>query len=376
MSWKHDPAETGPPRVLIVSLRRLQPQVSRGLRFEFEDHVRALDAADLAMPDGPGIASPLVRRAARIAERVAPGVTGLLARERLPLAPRYDLLFVALETLADLPLLQPLDWLRRRAAVSTCFVDEVWCKGLRERTGELRLLRQFDQLLVGTAGSVEEVQALTGRPCRYLAPSVDAAALCPYPEPVARAIDLYAMGRRSPRTHQAMLELAERRRWLYLYDTVQGSWMPSHQDHRRLLGSLLRRTRYFLAYPGKVDVASETGGQQEIGFRYFEGAAAGAVLVGEAPATPWFGRLLDWPDAVVPLPWGSTEPEQVLAPLEADAPRVERVRRASVAGSLLRHDHVHRWAEVLQCVGLAETTAMAQRRLVLERLAALVRPGG
>ena len=375
MSWRYEPAETDAPRVLLVSLRRLQPQVSRGLRFEFEDHIQALDAAELVTPDGPGIASPLVRRAARVAERVVPGVTGLLARERLRLAPRYDLVFVALETLSDLPLLQPLAWLLRRAAVSACFIDEVWRKGLRERTGELRLLRPFDQLLVGTAGSVEELQALTGRPCGYLAPSVDAAALCPYPAPLARAIDLYAMGRRSPSTHHALLELADRRRWLYLYDTVQASRMPSHREHRRLLGSLLKRTRYFLAYPGKVDVASETGGQQEIGFRYFEGAAAGAILVGEPPATPWFGELFGWTDAVVPLPWGSTGPEEALAPLEADEARVERARHANVAESLLRHDHVYRWAEVLRRVGLPSTAAMEQRRLELQRLAALARPG-
>ena len=375
MSWRYEPAETDAPRVLLVSLRRLQPQVSRGLRFEFEDHIQALDAAELVTPDGPGIASPLVRRAARVAERVVPGVTGLLARERLRLAPRYDLVFVALETLSDLPLLQPLGWLLRRAVVSACFVDEVWRKGLRDRTGELRLLRPFDQVLVGTAGSVEEVQARSGRPCRYLAPSVDAAALCPYPAPLARTIDLYAMGRRSPRTHQALLELAGRRRWLYLYDTLDSSRMPSHQAHRRLLGSLLRRTRYFLAYPGKVDTASETGGQQEIGFRYFEGAAAGAILVGEPPATPWYQQLFDWPDTIVPLPWDSTEPEQALAPLEADAPRVERMRHANVAGSLLRHDHVYRWAEVLQSVGLPGTAAMEQRRLELRRLAELARAG-
>lgn len=373
MTWRHEPAENGAPRVLLVSQRGLRPAASRGLRFEFEDRVQDLDAADLAGPDGPVIASPLVRRAARAAERLVPGVTGLLARDRPPLAARYDLVFVALESLNDLLLLQPIEWLLRRARASVCFIDEVWRKGLRERGGELRLLHPFDQILVGTAGSVDELQALSGRPCSYLPPSVDAAALCPYPDAPQRAIDLYAMGRRSPKTHRAMLDLAERKRWFYLYDTLGSARMPDHREHRRQLGNLLRRTRYFLAYPGKVDAADETGGQQEIGFRYFEGAAAGAILVGEAPATPWFERLFGWQDSIVPLPWGSTQPEQALAPLQADEPRAERARHANVVESLLRHDHVYRWSEVLRSVGLPETTAMERRRLELRRLAGLAR---
>jgi len=375
MSWRHQPAENGAPRVLLVTQRVLQPSASRGLRFEFEDHVQQLDAADLVGPDGPLIASPLMRRAARAAERAVPGVTGLLARDRPPLAARYELVFVALESLSDLLALQPIEWLLRRAPISVCFIDEVWRKGLHERRGELRLLHPFDRVLVGTAGGVEELQALSGRPCSYLPPSVDAAALCPFPDPPARAIDLYAMGRRSPQTHQAILELADRKRWFYLYDTLAANRVQSHREHRQQLGNLLRRARYFLAYPGKADTASQTGGQSEVGFRYFEGAAAGAILLGEAPATPWFERLFGWQDAIVPLAWGSAGIEQALAPLEDDPPRVERPRHANVAESLLRHDHVYRWSEVLRSVGLPETQAMALRRLELQRLAEIARSG-
>lgn len=371
MTWSHTRAENGVPRILLVTQRGLQPVASRGLRFEFEDQVQELDAADLAGPDGPVIASPLLRRAARVAERAVPGVTSVLAGERPPLAARYDVVFVALEALSDLLVLQPLAWLLRRARVSVCFVDEVWRKGLRRRGGELRLLRAFDRVLVGTAGSVEELQALSGRPCSYLPPSVDAAALCPYPGGPTRAIDVYSMGRRSPKTHEALLGLAERRGWFYLYDTLAANRVPSHREHRRQLGNLLRRTRYFLAYPGKADAAGQTGGQAEVGFRYFEGTAAGALLVGEAPATPWFERLFGWPDAVAPLAWGATAVEEALAPLEDDPPRVERARRANVTGALLRHDHVYRWAEVLRAVELPETAAMERRRRELRRLAEL-----
>jgi hypothetical protein len=180
------------------------------------------------------------------------------------------------------------------------------------------------------------------------------------------------MGRRSPATHRALLDLADRRNWFYMYDTIAARGVPDHREHRRHLAGLLRRSRYFLAYPGKVDVVAETGGQEEIGFRYFEGAAAGTVLVGKAPANPWFEKLLGWQDAVIPLPYGATEVESALAAMEADPVRTERARRTNVVESLLRHDHVYRWAEVLRRVGLSESPAMDLRRRQLRELATAV----
>jgi hypothetical protein len=372
MSLKHVPVEAGDPRILMVSERALHDRPSRALRFEFEDRVQSLDAAELVSPDRPPISSPLVRRASRVLDRFAPGSSGPLVRHRPRLAAPYEVAFVAVESLYDLQLLQPLSWLLRSARISVCFIDEVWRKGLAGRKGELRLLHPFDHVLVGTAGTVEELAELSGRPCSYLPPSVDAVSLCPYPTPPPRVIDIYAMGRRSPATHRALLDLADRRNWFYMYDTIAARGVPDHREHRRHLAGLLRRTRYFLAYPGKVDAVAETGGQEEIGFRYFEGAAAGAVLVGKAPANSWFEKLLGWPDAVIPLPYGATEVEPALAALEADPVRTERARRTNVVESLLRHDHVYRWAEVLRRVGLSELPAMELRRRQLRELATAV----
>jgi hypothetical protein len=177
------------------------------------------------------------------------------------------------------------------------------------------------------------------------------------------------MGRRSPETHRALCHLADQRRWFYLYDTLSGASVPSHREHRRLLSSLLKRTRYFLAYPGKVDAFAETGGQQEIGFRYFEGAAAGSLLVGEAPANPWFEKLFCWSNAIVPLPFGATGVAPALAPIEADPGLADRIRRTGVRESLLHHDHLYRWSEVLRSVGLPETPAMVRRRGALRERA-------
>jgi hypothetical protein len=163
--------------------------------------------------------------------------------------------------------------------------------------------------------------------------------------------------------------VADRKGWFYLYDTIIGSGAPDHSQHRRHLADLLKRTRFFLAYAGKMDAPEETGGQEEIGFRYFEGAAAGAVLVGAAPANPWFERLFGWRDAIVPLAYGATDPAELLAALDLSPEREQTIRRTNVVESLRRHDHVYRWAEVLRLVGLPETPGMEQRRRQLRALA-------
>ncbi len=368
VSWLHEPAVNQPARVLLVSQRATARQVSRALQFEYEDFVQTVDSVDLVASARRGLPPSMVRRAMAMAAHLAPVASGLLEGER-PRVGRYDLVFVAVESLHDLEFVRPLTWLLRRARVSVCLVDEVWRKGLERRTGELRLLSHFDHVLVGTAGAVEAIADLTGRPSSYLAPSVDALALCPYPDQPPRAIDVYSMGRRSPMTHAALLNLAERKRWFYLYDTLVRARMPDHRQHRRHLGGLLKRTRYFLAYPGKMDAPEETGGQQELGFRYFEGAAAGAVLIGEAPANSWSEKLFGWKDAIVRLPYAAEDPEALLAAFDLAPEREQAIRRANVVESLRRHDHVYRWSEVLRLVGLPEIPSMELRRRQLRELA-------
>lgn len=375
MAWQHDPAMSRPARVLVVSQRAAVRRVSRALQFEFEDAVRAMDAADLVAAERHRLPPSVLRRAGSSVSRFLPGAWSPLDGARPDVGQGHELLFVNIESLRDLERVRPLTWLLRRARTSVCLVDEVWRKGLALRTGELRMLRGFDHLLVGTAGAVDAIADLTGRPTRFIAPSVDALALCPHPGAPARAIDVYAMGRRSPATHAALLELADRRGWFYLYDTVSRGGVPDHRQHRRHLADLLKRTRFLLAYPGKMDAPDETGGQEEIGFRYFEGAAAGAVLVGAAPANPWFERLFGWPDAIVPLAYGATDAAALLAALEFTAEREQAIRRMNVVESLRRHDHVYRWAEILRLAGLPETPAMEHRRRQLRALADAVARG-
>lgn len=358
----NSPRPETPARISLLSMRGMDPVRSRCLRFEFEDIVKCVDGIELVTPPAPAIRSRRFRRLALAAGMVRQRFPGSLGSMQASGTCHREAVIVTIESLSDLESLPPASRLRQRAHTAVCYIDELFTKGFRQRTGEIRLLRQFDRIFLGCAGSVEEVADVTGRPCSYLAPSVDALALCPYPETPVRAIDVYWMGRRAQGMHQALVEMAENRGWWYLFDTTSGRHTaPDHRAHRRQLSEFMRRARYFVVTAGKSTLPEETGGQEEVGFRYFEGAAAGAVLIGQRPHTAAFERVFGWPDSVIEIPLSSRDLEHHLQPLEEDPARTEAIRRRNVAQALRRHDHVYRWSELLTTLGLPLTPAIEER---------------
>ena len=113
-----------------------------------------------------------------------------------------------------------------------------------------------------------------------------------------------------------------------------------------------------------------TMGRDEISGRFYEGAAAGAVMLGEAPRTDEFRKQFDWPDAVVPLPFDSPDVGRVLLELNSDPQRLARISRDNVRNAALRHDWVHRLRTVFETVGVRPTEAMSERESRLEGIAA------
>lgn len=349
-------------RTLVLSFRKQSAGAGRTHLFELEDLLAGpAEGADLLAVERPLAPSALVRARGRL-ERLVPRLGPIGWPGRAPLERDYDLLVVACQDPSDLYRLGPLEPWRRRCARAVCLVNEVWLHELERRRGELQLLRRFDRLLTSCRASVAALAQATGRPAGWLAPAVDALRFRPPPDARAgRRIDVYSLGRRDPALHEALLAEAARRRWFYLYSTTTRQQVPDPAAHRERLAALVQRSRYFVVSPARAgDPALR---QQEVGTRYVEGAAGGATLVGSAPTDD--GGLLDWPDAVRPLPAGPGL-AAALDELEAEPERLERARRAGVVGVLRRHDWAHRWSDLLGSVGLPPAAGLRAR---LERLA-------
>jgi len=124
-----------------------------------------------------------------------------------------------------------------------------------------------------------------------------------------------------------------------------------------------------MANAAKIDREFETHGQSEIGNRFFEGAAAGTVMIGVPPTNEMFRKHFDWPDAVIEVPFDCSNIAEILADLDSQPERLDEIRRNNIVQSLLRHDWVYRWKEILDIVGLQPTPAVYAREQRLKKLA-------
>src|SRR5207248_8060169 len=145
------------------------------------------------------------------------------------------------------------------------------------------------------------------------------------------------------------------------YDTVRASGEGGRQmtfsvgnpaEHRLLLASLLQRSRYYVANRARVNEPEKTEGKEEISGRFYEGIAAGTVLLGEPPRSEEFRRQFDWPDAVIGLPFDSPDVAERLRALDAHPARIAEIRRRNIHYAALRHDWVHRLRTVYEPLGL------------------------
>jgi hypothetical protein len=117
------------------------------------------------------------------------------------------------------------------------------------------------------------------------------------------------------------LRVAERDRIFYVYDTLSNLAAYNLNHHRLLLTNMAKRSRYFIANPGKIDSPGETDKTSEFGFRHFEGAAAGALIIGERPRNSEFDRIFHWKDALIDLPFDGENIGEIMRELDKQPER-------------------------------------------------------
>jgi hypothetical protein len=284
----------------------------------------------------------------------------------------YDLFVVACHSYWDLLYLNAIkDW-RDKCKVKVCWISELWASLIpKYRRHWLHLLKQFDHIFLSSHGSVAPLSEVIEKPCRWLSGGVDTLRFTPYPNPPARVIDVYSVGRRQPRIHEALLDAVGRRGIFYVHDTFQGAEAEpyDHRQHRDIYGNVAKRSRFFMVAPGKVNEQKETGGQVELGFRYFEGASAGAILIGQPPDCHGYRECFPWRDAVITIRTDGSDVMDVLNDLMAQPERMAAISKRNAVESLFRHDWLYRWKEILRVAGIQPWAAMEARERQLHKLA-------
>jgi hypothetical protein len=357
------------PRLLLFSQRHVEVHMWEAPQLEFEDVLMEVDDAVMLAP-----ASTWTGPIAMWSSRTGNAARRLIRRpHRWPMqtstvSGEYDLFFATFHFPKNISMMRRLKGVRERCRVMACHLIEVWSPDLRRRAHELRALRVFDHIFVTNGAIREQLEEMIDRPVHLLPTASDLLRFSPYPGPPRRCIDVYNYGRGSDAVHEQLARMAERKEIFYVHSRVNHE-VPDYRAHRVQIADLLKRSRYFLAYRINENRLQLTGGDETIPTRFFEGAAAGSVILGSQPRCAEWDRYFGWDDAVIPVPWKPEDLAAILRELDDQPLRFDTIRRRNAVRSLRRNDWVHRWEEVLGVVGLPVTARMSARKAHLDAMA-------
>jgi hypothetical protein len=367
MSWRK-------PRICVLTARGFSHNAFMGGAYEAQDVLLEIDDAELIYLK-PARAYQL--RQNIHARLVWHDFTGMLAFanmafESVRLTKEYDLLVAYLPCHIDhlLQIAAVRGW-KDYCKTSICWIDEMHAAFIPKLKNWWPALKQFDHIVVGYSGTVTALAEAIKRPCHWLPSGVDAIRFSPSPRPPDRVIDVYSMGRREEGLHRALLELAAKKGIFYLYDTFETSLtnINDYRQHRDMLANIMKRSRYFLVAPGKGGLPEATGNQIELGYRYYEGSAAGTVMLGQIPYCETYNTMFNWQDAVVEIQADGCDVADVISMLAGQPERLMEISRRNAVEALLRHDWTYRWKKILDIVGIEPAPQLEVRENRLKILA-------
>jgi len=367
-----DERGVGEGRILFLSHKNLYEQEAwRGPYRELEAVLTEVDAVDVIAPKQGKWYHQRKRNAQRIGKYTPIGINP--GAERVSLEKDYSLFFTVCEKPSELLDLHAIkDW-RERSRMAICWMTEFYEHNIPYNKSVMRTLAHFDFVLF-TFARTNAFKSLLGQRVTHLPYGVDTLKFSPYPQSPFRFIDVLSIGGRAGVTHHALLRMAKSDGILYIYDTLKDLAVHDVEEHRLQLSNLVKRSRYFIVNPGSIDEPEKIGAQLEFGPRYFEGLAAGAILLGDKPRNnKEFDRILNWPDAVIHVPYGSDNIREVIRELDKDLIRQERIRIQNIAEALSNHDWAHRWESVLKLAGLQPLPKLLERKQRLADLLQLIR---
>jgi Glycosyl transferases group 1 len=361
-----------PARILVVSSRGFNSAAASCGCYEFEDLICNFDNADLFAPVN---AHNLMRKMYRLTKYI--GRSDRLAAKITPypkdfiVEHEYDLLLIIVHNVWDLQLINSIQGWQEKCRYKACLITEIHGTQLDNWRVFQEPFKNFDLIFACTYLCNAKLSSMIDRPVIYLPGGSDTLKFSPYPNPPERSIDVIALGRRSPEVHKSLLKQAQNSNFFYYYDTVKKQVLdidiPS--EHRIKLISIMQRSRFSLNYFARFDEPALTKNSQEIGFRFFEGAAAGTIMLGLAPANEMFSEYFDWEDVVIDVDPYSQDIIAIIAELDSQPEKLANIRRHNVVNSLRKHDWVYRWQKILAAFNLPPTSAMIDRQQRLQRLA-------
>lgn len=372
---------------LLASNCNAWPEPFNGQAYAFLNVLRDIEQADVIWPPAAGYTAGRgvnpsipylfgeVRHRTHAQIRRAMGMPTRSNMLRRKVERDYDLFMYMCQFPIDLGALERIDGWRERSGKAICFMLETWPHRFGGQKGDLKLLDKFDHVFVLNGDSMLPLSKYTSTPISFMATASDTLLATPLPNNPVRSIDVLSIGRKETAIHNKLIELArEDMDFLYLHDVTRAGSVPDWSEHRFQTASMIKRSKYFMAYDLPVEKEGIHKGvkRYSLSTRYFEGAAGGAIILGGAQNVPEFRDYFDWEDAVVELPLDTADLRAFFADLDGQQDRLDHARLSNVVQSLRRHDWAHRWGAMLDILGLEPNSALGRR---LDALASLADAG-
>jgi hypothetical protein len=370
--------------VLLSSNYNAWPEVFNGQCYAFLNVVAGLENADVLAPPGAKYTAGravrpsfsylfgelFYRSQSQLLRKL--GKPGQSNMQPVKVDRDYDMFMFMCQFPVELTALGRIEDWRKRCGKAVAFILETWSHVHESTKTELALLNQFDHVFVLNRECIPNLRKYVTVPISFLSTATDSLLSTPFPENPERFVDVFSMGRRSVPIHEKLVALAGAdNHFMYSHDTSKQGAITNWHEHRLMTANTIKRSKYFIAYNhAVVDPSSESKNfkEQALSTRYFEGTAGGSVVLGSAPGCQEFSEYFDWEDAVIDLPEDVADLRAFLNDLDAQTERMERARISNAAQCLKRHDWAHRWAQILDTLGLERTAKLESR---LDKMASI-----
>jgi hypothetical protein len=342
--------------------------VQRSL-FDREDFISKHFSVDILAPLAGKLPSAMNRRLYRRLKPLSKNLGQLMIKDLNRFLTQYDLIILHCMGLSEIDLFR--DYILSGSGIKIiCSIEDVWPHNIDQQVHERNLLKECDTVISNCYHAVQHLKTkFNFTNAYYLPPSLDAIACYePAKIQVKRSIDLYYMGRRIEKRHAKFVHWSNKSGAFYFFDTAGNVPMIDHREHRKRYINILNRTKLFVVSPGKVVNPLNEVLPEEIGYRYFEGAACGTVMIGDIPNSPVFKECFDYPNPVLPIP-DSDELNSFLEEYTALSSDPFYPTRIAGLKNILEHfDHAHWWNKLMKYSGFGFDDNTSPRLEQLNRM--------
>jgi hypothetical protein len=225
-------------------------------------------------------------------------------------------------------------------------------------------LPKLDHLFVITPSLAKEVQQIHSINASFLPLATNTFPLNGY-QP-QRSIDVLSYGRTNEQVHAQLQQFNEpESRRLYMHSTFAGTEVHNMKEHVTLLNRLLQRSKISLCF--EASNLERFRGRSPLLYRWFEGWAAGCVIVGKKPTSKSIEALMSWQDSTLNIP---DEPDEVIPFFEAllqNEPRLQEIARRNYVECRLRHDWRYRFRDLFEVLNLPLPAQLTEQIEQLQR---------